>query len=79
MKDFIPGPRLQEPDQNVEDLRECVEEWESLISECSTVQSGNGARYCEYALELTEDISNMHCEHECSALLRANATILLDY
>ena len=27
------------------------------------MQSANGARDCKSALQLTEDISSMHCEH----------------
>jgi len=49
-----------------------------LISEWLTVQSENGTRDCEHALHLMENISKMHCEHDCFASC-FNAARLLDY
>jgi len=49
-----------------------------LVSVNVVLQSGKGARDCKPALQLTEDISNMHCEHDCFASY-FNAACLLDY
>ena len=35
------------------------------------MQSGNGTRDCDPALQLTEDISNMHCDVNVTDLLCA--------
>jgi len=37
-----------------------------VISELLTLQSGNGTRDCKPALQLTDDISNMHFEHDAT-------------
>jgi len=40
--------------------------------------AGNGTRDCELALQLSEDISNMQCEHDCFASC-FHAARLFDY
>jgi len=42
------------------------------------LQSRNIARDCKSALQLTEDIWNMHSKHDCFAVC-FNAACLLDY
>ena len=49
-----------------------------LVPVNTVLQSGNGARDCESAWQLTEDISNMHCEHDCFAT-HFNAKRLINY
>ena len=49
-----------------------------LVPVNAVLQSGNGTRNCKPALQLTGDISNMHCEHDCLALC-FTAAHLLDY
>ena len=46
--------------ENVEELRQRVEEWAVLISEWLTLQSGTNKRYYKHVLQLREDISNIH-------------------
>jgi len=49
---------------DVEELRQSVQgEWNGHDSEWLAVQSGNDSKHCKPALQLTEDISNIHFQH----------------
>jgi len=62
------GPRLQEPDQNVEELHQCIkEEWDSLDQRVIDSAIREWHERLHSVLQLTENISNMQCEYDCFA------------
>jgi len=65
--------------KDVEELRQRVEaEWDSLDQRVIDSAFRDWRKRLRAALQLTEDILNMHCEHECFAS-SINASRLIDY
>jgi len=64
---FCKTARLQEPDQGRG--RAAAVRVTVLVSELLTMQSANSARDCKPALQLMENISNVHFEHYARLLL----------
>jgi len=63
----------------MEELRQHVEEeWDSLDQRVIDSAIKNGTRDCDRGLQLTGDISYMHCEHNCFVLC-CIAACLLDH
>jgi len=75
------GPRLQEPDEGcgrqVPAHQGGVgQSWSASDWQCNQGMAQETV-IGDPALQLTEDISNMHCEHDCFACF--NASRILDY
>jgi len=78
VRDWVPQDRIYRNHiKNVKELRQRVEEeWARDSLDQRLID--NAIRDIESALQLTENISYMHCEHDCFALC-FNAAQLLDY